>query len=361
MLRTLDNLTVQQGTGGQVPRPTTELPMQVFRNGVDTMSTAGTTYAGMIGTVMSAMSNMGDFPNLSETGYGNAPQTYIADAALNRGTYACEFNGTGVLPIPGTLVFAMQDTKAERTARTKFASRQSAHAVQYPSQLTGAMNEKPHPMSTPEGLNYYLLTRQLDRYMNARGEGGNPNMETLSPDSIADLFSLDGICVSNMIIGKNATLTNTYQGRANCVNNFGVNQLAKGSKIYVIFKRCPKRHIPERFFTAPYQSPAERENVMKLTSKKLEEVGDEFTPVLAYPVVLASGGRITAEHLMDEMGNVDNAIFYLGKVFSFEDYQDMHHSSYGQSTDVASMRPFSDAGDGNTRGILEIVVDPRRV
>lgn len=352
MLRTLDNLAVGPS------QPSTALPYGVFNRNVTTLATGATRPSNLMSPAMRSLDNLvlGNISLPGQGNYGNAPQTYLSNAALNYNQYGTSLRGVDVQPSPGTMVWTMVDHANERTERSLFGA--SAHTAHYPGMRNG-MNKKANPMSTPEGLNYYLLTKQLNEFITNRGNGNTK--EPMSPVEVADTFSLDGICISSMSALKHSTQAITWQGRANYINNFGVVDLPRAAKIYTVFKRTPMEDIPRSFCISPYMNTAERSKSYKNVPANIEDAGPLFRPVLAYPVVLADGSRISSDYLVDESGHTDNAAFYLGHVFHNEDYAQFRSVSYGTSTDPKKMKPFSDAGNANKRGLLEINVELKRV
>lgn len=357
MIRSFDNLATYPSSGPTPGLPRTNLPLGGVNRGFRTLSTDGSTLSNMMGPVMSALTSLTtDFPNLPSMGHVNVPNTYVPDAAINGSIFASQFKHAEVLPVNGTAVIAMCDVKSQRMKKTTFGQSQNiSHSVNYPIKMIGTMNELPHPCTTPEGLNYYLLQNQLDMF-------SQPDREMLTPQEVADFFSVDSICIASIEQGRNAMLATTYQGRANYVNNTGVQNIGRGSKIYFVFKRCEKKDIPTTFSLAPYMSDAEKGTVTKRISEQLRTVSGEFRPVLMYPVVIASGGRIAPEYLMDKTKMADGAAIYFGKVFHIESYEHQTvNSMFGDSTDPETMIPFSDAGNLNDRGLMEVIVDVRRL
>lgn len=354
MLRTLDNLE----TGPS--QPSTALPYGVFNRGMTSLATGATRPSNMMGQAMRALDDMVigsvSFPG-GGGGYGNAPQTYLSNAALNYTLYGKSLSGIRALPTPGTMVWVKQDSNRERSGRSRFGMlAQHAH---YPGIRGGGMNKKAHPVATPEALNYYLLHRQLAQFKLDQLNG--VPYQNLVPIEVADEFSLDGICISSTEVMGHSTQTLTWQGRANYVNNFGITELPRAAKIYTVFKRTPKKKIPKSFCLSPYMNKAEQGHVQMNASADLSLADETFTPVMAYPVVLADGSRLTPEYLIDKDNVGDAAAFYLGHVFHNEDYNPQRFSSYGKSTDPKEMLPFSDAGNANDRGLLEINVELHRV
>jgi len=366
MLRALDNL----GTGPS--QPSTALPYGVFNRGVTTMATGATRSTNLMGPAMRSLDNLvlGNISLPGQGNYGNAPQTYLSNVAINYNQYGTSLKGIASLPGPGTMVWTMQDHASERTERVSLGTHvhntympnaaygSVLHNAYYPGMSNG-MNKKANPMSTPEGLNYHLLTRQLEQFLDNRKNGIEHT--SMSPTEVADTFSLDGICISSMTSLNHSSQAMTFQGRANYINNLGVTELPRAAKIYTVFKRTKKAKIPKAFCLSPYMNAAERSRTHKNVPGTIETVGDEFTPVLAYPVVLADGSRLSSDYLVDEFNNADNAAFYLGHVFYNEDYNQFRSFGYGKTTDPKTMKPFSDAGNSNDRGLLQINVELKRV
>lgn len=356
MIRPLDNLA----TGPS--QPSSSLPFSVLNGGLATMATGATRPSNMMGPAMRSLNDLvvGDISLPSgSAGYGNAPQTYLPNAALNYPMYGTSFKHVDSIPTLGTMMWMIQDQKRERTARFSFPGQggMSTNTTHYTG-LTNGMNKRAHPMSTPEGLNYYLLHKQLAKFNLDRKNG--VRHESLPPIEVADMFALSGVCISRIQALNHASLTTTWQGRANYINNLGVDELPRAAKIYVVFKRTARENIPKSFCLSPYMNNAEQSRSRK-NVVSIETVDDTFTPVLAYPVVLADGARLSSDYLIDEFGNADGAAFYFGHVFHNEDYNPNRATSYGKTTDPEDMHPFSDAGNVNDRGLLEVNVEIKRV